>query len=237
MSCGCDRCDCARIGELARTHARQLAAIARREGLGPEDAVDAVQDAIAVVLARPELMAAPGDELARVLAAVVRNAARNARRRHHRARPHDSDAAVELAVAPVAADVGVVEQLAGCMASLADVQRRVVTLRVLEELTGAEAARRLGLTAGHVAVLLHRARGELARCMVGAGHGDAIDVSPASARSTMPPTNARDRAPTTRPTSRPSRHKTTVGVARTSNRRARSKSASTSTARTSTRPA
>nr|HEX4318131.1 sigma-70 family RNA polymerase sigma factor [Kofleriaceae bacterium] len=222
-----------------RTHARQLAAIARREGLGADDAVDAVQDAIALVLERPDLLAAPGDELARVLATVVRNAARNARRRHHRARPHvvADDAALAGGATPdrVASDGELVAQLAGCMASLADVQRQVVTLRVLEELSGAEAGRRLGLTAGHIAVLLHRARAHLARCML--AHGDAIETSPASARSTMPATNASGRAPIARPTSRPSRHSTSVGVARTSNRRARSRSAPTSTSRTSKRPA
>ena len=46
-----------------------------------------------------------------------------------------------------------------------DVHRHVVTLRVLEELSGDETAAELGLTAGHVAVLLHRARKQLERCM------------------------------------------------------------------------
>jgi RNA polymerase sigma-70 factor (ECF subfamily) len=56
-------------------------------------------------------------------------------------------------------------QLVGCMAQLGDVHRQIVTLRVLEELSGEEAARTLGLTPNHVAVLLHRARKQLERCM------------------------------------------------------------------------
>jgi RNA polymerase sigma-70 factor (ECF subfamily) len=56
-------------------------------------------------------------------------------------------------------------QLVGCMSKLGNVHRQIVTLRVLEELSGEEAARALGLTPNHVAVLLHRARKALERCM------------------------------------------------------------------------
>ena len=56
-------------------------------------------------------------------------------------------------------------QLLGCMHTLSEVQRHVVTLRMLEEASGGEAAARLGLEPGHVAVLLHRAKKELQRCM------------------------------------------------------------------------
>ncbi|HSK05189.1 MAG TPA: sigma-70 family RNA polymerase sigma factor, partial [Kofleriaceae bacterium] len=99
-----------------------------------------------------------------------RNAARNHRRRHHRARPH-----VDVERAPVAAGepppdaaldrARALAQLGGCLAELGDVHRRVVRLRVLEELSGDEAARELGLSPGHVAVLLYRARKQLERCM------------------------------------------------------------------------
>lgn len=159
------------IAGLARAHAGRLAAIARHEGLGPADALDAVQDAFQTLLQRPDLRAQP-DEAVRVLAAITRNAARNLRRRHHRAKPH-----VDVEEAPLAADdrpdaaldrAETTAQLAGCMAKLGDVQRAVVTLRVLEELSGHEAAEALGVTPNHVGVLLHRARKELERCMTGA---------------------------------------------------------------------
>ncbi|WP_239014304.1 sigma factor-like helix-turn-helix DNA-binding protein [Archangium violaceum] len=42
-------------------------------------------------------------------------------------------------------------------------QRHVVTMRMLEKMTGAEVARELSLTPGHAAVLLHRAKAELQR--------------------------------------------------------------------------
>jgi RNA polymerase sigma-70 factor (ECF subfamily) len=170
-------CCCADwVAGLARDHAGKLAAIARHEGLEPADALDVVQDAFHTLLQRPEVTAlrAHPDDAARVLAAIVRNAARNARRRHHRARPHVDVAELGLATGEPAPDAVLAEaetaaQLAGCMARLGEVHRHVIALRVLEELSGHEAARALGVTPGHVAVLLHRARAQLEACMRSSG--------------------------------------------------------------------
>lgn len=160
-------CCCADwIAGLAREHAGRLAAVARREGASAVDALDLVQDAFHTLLRRPEaetLRDRPG-EAVHLLAAIVRNAARNARRRHHRARPHED---VEVPVEAPPPDVLAQERLGRCMAKLGEVHRHVITLRVLEEWTGDEAARELGVTPNHVAVLLHRARKQLAECMSG----------------------------------------------------------------------
>ena len=163
------------ISGLARTHAGLLASIARREGVSAADALDVVQDAFHTLLQRPDSDALRDrpDDAARVLAAITRNAARNLRRRHHHARPHIDIAEADLAAPRPTPDEALdqaitAQQLDGCMARLADVHRHVVTLRVLEELSGDEAAQALGLTAGHVAVLLHRARKQLEQCMQGA---------------------------------------------------------------------
>lgn len=159
---------------LARDHAGRLAGIARREGLSAVDAIDAVQDAFLTLLTRRDVRALRAQpELAvRLLATITRNAARNLRRRHHRARPHVDvdDAPLEAGERPDAAIDRAQRQaqLVGCMAQLGDVHRQVITLRVLEELSGDEAAAALGVTANHVGVLLHRARKQLERCMLGA---------------------------------------------------------------------
>jgi RNA polymerase sigma-70 factor (ECF subfamily) len=166
-------CCCANwIGDLAREHATELAAIVRREGVHGADVLDVIQDAFHTLLARADAGALRDrpDDAARVLAAIARNAARNARRRHHRSKVHEPfDELAAETPSPSPEDAldraGETVQLAGCMRRLGDLHRHVVTLRVLEELSGAEAAERLGLTAGHVAVLLHRARAELASCM------------------------------------------------------------------------
>jgi RNA polymerase sigma-70 factor (ECF subfamily) len=158
------------ISGLARDHARRLAAIARREGMSAVDALDVVQDAFHTLLSRDDLRSSP-ELAARTLSVIVRNAARNQRRRHHRAREHvDVDAAAITARDPspdqALEQAVTTAQLVGCMAKLGDVHRHIVTLRVLEELSGEEAARKLGLTANHVAVLLHRARKQLEQCML-----------------------------------------------------------------------
>jgi RNA polymerase sigma-70 factor (ECF subfamily) len=170
---GSPRCCCADwVAGLARDHAGRFAAIARREGVTASDALDVVQDAFHTLLARPDIEAlrARPEDAARVLAAIVRNAARNLRRRHDHARPHVELDAEPLPAAQLRPDdaldhVETAVQLVGCMSQLGDVHRQIVTLRVLEELSGEEAARTLGLTPNHVAVLLHRARKQLERCM------------------------------------------------------------------------
>lgn len=170
------QCCCDWISRLARDHAGRLAQIARHEGAGATDALDVVQDAFHTLLSRPDSAALRErpDDAARVLSAIVRNAARNLRRRHYRARPHVDVDEVELGARTPPPDVELesaitASQLAGCMAKLGDAHRHVVTLRVLEELSGDEAARELGVTPGHVAVLLHRARKQLEACMLSAG--------------------------------------------------------------------
>jgi RNA polymerase sigma-70 factor (ECF subfamily) len=168
------RCGCGDwIAGLARDHAGSLAAVARREGLGPSDALDVVQDAFHRLLGRADIatLRTRPDDAARLLVVIVRNAARNLRRRHHHAKPHvDVDEATLAAPEPLPDDALdqriTATQLVGCLSRLGDVHRQIVTLRVLEELSGDEAARALGLTPNHVAVLLHRARKELERCML-----------------------------------------------------------------------
>lgn len=163
------------VSHLARDHAGRLAAIARHEGAGAADALDVVQDAFHTLLARPDIaeLRDKPEDAGRVLSAIVRNAARNLRRRHYRSQSHVDVDDVELGARTPAPDEELesaitASQLAGCMAKLGDAHRHVVTLRVLEELSGDEAAKELGVTPGHVAVLLHRARKQLEACMLSA---------------------------------------------------------------------
>lgn len=170
------QCCCADwVSHLAKDHAGRLAAIARREGASAIDALDLVQDAFHTLLGREDVQALREDRetAARMLSTIVRNAARNLRRRHVHAKPHVDVDEVELGARTPAPDEELesaitAAQLAGCMAKLGDAHRHVVTMRVLEELSGDEAARELGVTPGHVAVLLHRARKQLEQCMSGA---------------------------------------------------------------------
>ena len=165
------------VTTLAKGHLTALAGVARREGLAAEDALDAVQDAFQAFLRLPRartLLDEP-DEARLLLGVLVRNAARNLRRRHHRARPHEelgSTAELEDGLPLVESLLEQAErhvQLVGCLRRLDEVQRQIVRLRMLEELSGAEVARTLDVTPGHVAVLLYRAKKALQRCMTEVG--------------------------------------------------------------------
>jgi RNA polymerase sigma-70 factor (ECF subfamily) len=162
--------------EVARLHRTELVAVARREGLGAEDAVDCVQDALCTFLKlgqRGELPANPV-EWAPFLAGVTRNAARNKRRRHHLARPHapvdaDAGSVEELDAATAEALIAAAEEhvrLRSCVDRLCDTQKAVVMLRMLDERPGDDVASALGIRRGHVDVLLHRAKAQLRVCMM-----------------------------------------------------------------------
>jgi RNA polymerase sigma-70 factor (ECF subfamily) len=171
------------VGRLVHEHRAHLARIARREGLGPEDAFDAVQEAFHTFIRLPRARALVGepDPSRKLLTALTRNVARNRRRLHATARPHARDAETLDALASetasvedliVAAEEHV--RLAACMATLAELPKTVVTLRMLDDVPGADAARILGITPGHIAVLLHRAKANLLACMTSC-HGAALD--------------------------------------------------------------
>ncbi len=162
------------VSELAWVHSRGLASVARKEGLGAEDALDAVQEAFQTFLLLPQARSLVEEprESANLLGVLVRNAARNMRRRHHRALPHAQlETELDLAADDVSVDEAIERaeehvRLLGCVNRLAEMQRQVVRLRMLQELSGQETAQQLGLAPGRVAVLLHRAKKALLECLV-----------------------------------------------------------------------
>jgi RNA polymerase sigma-70 factor (ECF subfamily) len=162
------------VGQLVHDHRGRLIAVARGEGLGPEDAFDAVQEAFRTFLTLPAArsLVAVHDDARNLLCAVTRNLARNQRRLATHARPHDADpdrlAALPTGAPSVEDLLATAEdrvRLRGCVADLGELQRAVVTLRMLDEIDGEDVAATLGITPGHVAVLLHRAKANLLACM------------------------------------------------------------------------
>lgn len=162
------------VSSLARTHARELASVARSEGLGAEDALDAVQDALRTFLILPQARSLVDDvgESSKLLGVLVRNVARNMRRRAHRSMPHvPIDDEVDRLAQELSADELVERaeehvRLLGCVSRLAELQRHVVELRMFEQFSGLEAARQLGISPGHLAVQLHRAKRSLLACLL-----------------------------------------------------------------------
>lgn len=160
------------LDNLVRTERTRLVRLARREGLGAEDSIDCVHDALTTFLRLAMADALPEDESrhAGFLFETVRNAARNRRRLHHLAKPHDAlEASEPVSRAPIPevllAEAEEHVRLRACVEQLCDTQRAVVTLRLLDERPGEDVAAALGISRSHVDVLLYRAKRLLRACM------------------------------------------------------------------------
>lgn len=168
------------VTRLVVRHRATLVAVAKREGVLDEDALDCVQDAFETFLSMDEArrIAQLDDDARAMLIVLTRNQARNRRRRHDRAKVHasledepmvgDARPADEIIAAAEAHAMAV-----GCTVHLAEVQRRVVALRLVDDLENDAVATKLGISKGHAAVLLHRAKHALRVCMTAAGYVDA----------------------------------------------------------------
>jgi len=162
---------------LVHSHRERLARIVEREGVRASDALDCVQEAFLSFLELPQarLIVGQAEDSAKLLAILARNIARNRRRRHDYAKPHlvDDEVGDGLPSDVASADevVALAEQHAlalGCMATLNEVQRAVVNLRLVDEVPGEDVAHQLGTTATHVGVLLFRAKQQLRSCLASA---------------------------------------------------------------------
>ena len=167
------------VTRLVHTHRGRLYRLARREGLREEDSLDCVQDAFQTFLLLPQArqLVESDEESIKLLSVLVRNHARNRRRKHEIARPHDSgDEALAVLTAealPVDELIAQAQEFAlmiGCLDHLGKLQRAVASLRMLDEVGGEDVAAMLGLPPSHVAVLLHRAKQSLRSCMLSAGY-------------------------------------------------------------------
>jgi RNA polymerase sigma-70 factor (ECF subfamily) len=65
----------------------------------------------------------------------------------------------------------------GCMATLGQIQKAVVELRLAEGLPGEDVAAMLGLSAANTAVLLHRAKAKLRSCIADEAAGEKKTVA------------------------------------------------------------
>lgn len=159
--------------DLGREHRAALVRVARGEGVTPEDAVECVQDALITLLGREQRgeLTAPPAEWRFLPSAMVKNAARNRRRRPERVRLRVEVDDAHLEANEPRADEALTrgeehEKLHACIAELCGVQRAVVMLRLLEEHAGEDVAQALGISRGYVDVLAHRAKASLKTCMM-----------------------------------------------------------------------
>ncbi len=162
------------VSKLVHDHRSKLIAIARSEGLAADDALDCAQEAFQSFLCLPQarLLVDLPDDSVKILTVLARNLARNGRRKHHRARPHDSsEVTLEAIVADDATADDVVARaeeyatMVGCLHTLSEIQRAVVTLRLVDDVAGEDVAKSLDMTPGNVAIHLFRAKEKLRACL------------------------------------------------------------------------
>ncbi len=160
------------VATLVHQHRSRLLAYARRDGLEGEEALDAVQDCFVSFLKLPAArsIARDGSDAIKLLTVLLRHDTQNrlrmrTRRRKaqltltHEQTEQPSDTSEELLARS--------EELArvhGCILRMAELQRRVVMLSLVDQAPQEDIAEVLGVSAGYVRVLLHRAREHVKTC-------------------------------------------------------------------------
>ncbi len=165
------------VSHLVLTHRSRLANLARNEGLSEQDALEAVQEAFETFLVLPqarELIASEEDS-AKFLTVIVKNEARNFRRRNQRRHryyaqsPSDDLLKASETLDPEELILEAEKHLAvlGCLKKLKEMQQLVIKLRLFHGNGGDEIAEILKLSPGNVATILTRAKADLRECLVG----------------------------------------------------------------------
>lgn len=155
------------VENLAREQTDGLVATAVREGLSGEDAVDAVEDALLAFLLLPQarVLSDHREDAATLLTVLVRTSGRTARRRLARVRPATVPPLATPEEVPSAATlVAAAEQqltARGSYHKLAEIQRAVLRLRMLEEIANGESGQSLGISATRLAGELQHAKDAL----------------------------------------------------------------------------
>lgn len=159
------------VAALVHQHRRVLIGYARRRGLDAEDALDAVQDSFYSFLRLPEArtIARDGEDAIKLLTVILRHNVMNRRRAQRRRGAAvfplaSSETAPEESSERLLTNAEELARAHGCILRMAELQRRVVMLSLLDELPAQTVADELGIQPGYVRVLLHRAREHVRSC-------------------------------------------------------------------------
>ena len=159
------------VAEMVHRHRGRLLSYARRRGLAPEDALDVVQDSFASFLTLPQAqsIARVGDDAIKLLTVIARHNILNLRRKRA-----TRETGLDLNELPASADtesheelLGRAEELTrvyGCLLRMNRLQRAAILLSTLDDRPGEDVSEILGVSPGHLRVLLHRARAHVRAC-------------------------------------------------------------------------
>ncbi|MBW4042010.1 MAG: RNA polymerase sigma factor [Acidobacteria bacterium] len=152
------------FGRIVHRHGGPLYAIAYRWLDSAPDAEEVVQDAFLLLWRKRARIHLVGDSALPWLIVTVKHLAANRRRARIRRALHESEAAHEPRFSDIDTDGGAVaDLLRQAFDALPPLDAQVARLCLVEDVTSAEAAARLGLSEGAVRNRLSRARARLRR--------------------------------------------------------------------------
>jgi RNA polymerase sigma-70 factor (ECF subfamily) len=158
------------VAELVHNHRHRLIGFARGQGLDAETALDCVQDAFVSFMKLPQsrTITRVDDDASRLLFVLLKHIISNQRRTHQRRERLLAETLLE-ATDPQRSEQLIAEaehlgRLYGCILRMKELQRRVIELSLLDEVSGSDIAELLGISPSHVRVLLFRAREQLKNC-------------------------------------------------------------------------
>jgi RNA polymerase sigma factor (sigma-70 family) len=158
----------AEFGQIVRRHGRPLYAVAYRWLESPSDAEEIVQDAFLLLWRKRGRIHLVGDSALPWLIVTVKHLAANRRRARLRRAEHEREAGLEPRFEDLDDERGAVaDLLRRAFDALPPLDAQVARLCLVEDVTYAEAAARLGLTEGAVRNRLSRARARLRRDLSG----------------------------------------------------------------------
>lgn len=160
------------VARLVHAHRARLLAYAVRRGLSAEDALDVVQDSFVPFLKLPQArnIAHLEEDSLKMLTVLVRHTLLNhkrklARRQDGMLLDDDNFASnPRLDSETLVAQAEELARLRGCIFRMAELQRRVVTLSLLDEHSHERIAQILEISETYARVLMHRAREHLRHC-------------------------------------------------------------------------
>jgi RNA polymerase sigma factor (sigma-70 family) len=160
------------VAHLVHLHRARLLAYAVRRGLSAEDALDVVQDSFVSFLKLPQArdIAHLEEDSLKMLTVLVRHTLLNHKRklirRQNVSLPAEDSIASDKFVdsETLVAQAEEIARLRGCILRMAELQRRVVTLSLLDEHSHEKVASVLNISENYARVLLHRARDHMRSC-------------------------------------------------------------------------
>jgi RNA polymerase sigma-70 factor (ECF subfamily) len=159
-------------GELYARFARRVQLYGLRH-LGDEAAAaDLVQDVLALVIARlRQGKVREPERVGSFVLGTARTMSRDVRRGQRRRSDRERQAALEVETQVGPVDPLPAERMDGCLAALGERERSVVVMSLCSGHTAPEIGEALGMSAGNVRVVRHRALSKLRTCMGLEGDG------------------------------------------------------------------